>query len=637
MQEGGAAEKRINIGYFEGVNSLTSHNVAKTSEFSHAENARSVQIGSIEKRGGQTVLGSGYYGPGISGYSGSAISGFSGYSGYSGTSGYSGLPATPLANYGLVYFANSGANNKGLYRLTKTIVNPAGYSTLFYLNTNNIWTALPYSSADILDGQISTTIADNNLFIVNGVDLNRYISGADGITVYESTAAAGHLWNSPVASNISFYKNRLYLADFTRDGVRYKTTVLRSSYPVGLITLVSEDLITTSGAGRVIKITDAKYIYTDVGANLYEVYRGSIKVCDLTVTVVSANDITATIANLSLPSILSSDEIWVSGTYSGAKVFRWPSNPTAFGKDVKQYDTFKLSGADNDPITMCTTVGNVFMVSNTNALSSWNDYTLESFDLNIGCVSKTGYTKLLGSLYFMHYTGVYATSGSTPQLISNKVERYINGATKIGKETSAAGKKGRSVFFTLGDVTLYNPDGSLEKIMKDVCLEYNITQENWFVHTNVKASQFATYVESSDSDRLEFIDKTGTFAVKEFLNGETDDGTEIFMRVDLPKLTLNPLWDRLNTPIGLLLETERGNSIKGFVSMNEGSPEFYELEGKVDKGLSLLKIHGKDGERGNPPPTRLINVSFRDGSRQLCRILRMAVVFVPMNQDAIEV
>jgi len=331
---------------------------------------------------------------------------------------------------------------------------------------------------------------------------------------------------------------------------------------------------------------------------------------------------------------LASDEIWIAGTYAGAKIIRWPTNPTAFGKDVKQYDTFKLAGGDNDPITMLTNIGNVLMVSNKNAMSTWNDYTLENFDLNIGCTSRVGYVKLLGSLYFMHYTGVYATSGSTPQLISNKVERYINGATKAGKEACAAGKKGRSVFFTLGDVTLYRPDGSVEKTLSDVCLEYSITQENWFVHTGVKASQFETFIESTDSDRLEFTDKAGTFAVKEFLSGETDDGTEIFLRVDLPRLTLNPHWDKLNTPISILLDTERGNSIKTFVAIDEGTQEYYELEGKIDKGLSIIKIHNKDASRGQPPPTRLISVSLRDSSKQLCKINRLAVVFTPSVMEA---
>jgi hypothetical protein len=404
---------------------------------------------------------------------------------------------------------------------------------------------------------------------------------------------------------------------------------------MGLVSLINDDLVTTSGSGRTITITDNKYFYTDTGANLYEVYRGVTKVCDLTVTAIQEHTLTVTIANLTLPSILAADEVWISGTYTGPRIFRWPNTPVTSGQNIKQYDTFKLSGSDNDPITLQTNIGNVLMVANNNSMSSWNDYTLENFDLGIGCSSKNGYVKLLGSLYFMHYTGIYATSGSTPKLISNKIERYINGATKLGKENSAAGKKGRSIFFTLGNVTLYYPDGSVEKVLNDVCVEYSITQENWFVHTNVKASQFATFIETTDSDRLEFTDTGGAMAVKEFLSGETDDGTEIFFRADLPKITLNQLWELVNNPIGINLETERGSSMKCFVSMNEGNPEYYELQGKINKGVTILKIHGKGDERGSPPPTRLISLSIRDSSKQLCRLLRLAIVFVPTNQSAI--
>jgi len=42
--------KRLEIPYFEGVNSSVSQNISKKQELSHCENARSKTIGSIEKR-----------------------------------------------------------------------------------------------------------------------------------------------------------------------------------------------------------------------------------------------------------------------------------------------------------------------------------------------------------------------------------------------------------------------------------------------------------------------------------------------------------------------------------------------------------------------------------------------------------
>ena len=410
---------------------------------------------------------------------------------------------------------------------------------------------------------------------------------------------------------------------------------------MGIIALFDGDQSGIS-SGATIDVTDTKYFYTDTGANTYEIYRGPNQVEDnggvpatrtITVTKINATSIVITWTGGETISFLSSDEIWISSTYDGSKIFRWVNNPSITGGDIKQYDTFKLSGGENDAITMLTNIGNVQLIANKSSMASWNDYILENFDLDLGCVSEKGYVKLSGILYFLHYTGVYATSGGLPRLISNKIEPYITGATKAGKEASAAGKKGRSVFFTLGDVTLYHEDGSEKKVLSDVCLEYNTVQENWFVHTNVCASEFVTFVEESDSDKLEFTDTGGNYAVKEFLTGSTDNGTEINFRVDTHKLTLQPTAFELSSkPTSLIVETERGASLKAYVSINK-TEEFYPLEGKIVKGLSVLKIHGKDEERSKPPTCRQIKISLRDSSAQICKISKISILHIPTNEE----
>lgn len=695
MQESGANEKRYDIPYLEGINALSSFNIAKKTELRHAENARSTQIGSIEKRAGQVPLG---------------------YS--SGTTSF-----TATGNYGLFQFeptATSPATNQGLYRISK--VSPDSTASIYYLNRNgstfsNVWTKLSGEGTGLTVGQFDYTPAENSLFLVNHEDDNRYIT-SDGTTVRDARYPQGHLYNSPRAHRCNFYKGRLYLANYTTDiptsgsvltggslyvtktdgavttggsgsgltvkytavdgavttidgfgslgaGYRngdiitisdegsktatftltvvstdYKTSVIRSSFPMGIVALINENV--TGAASITAKITDNKYFYKDSNANTYDIYRGPKYITTLTVTEVDEYEITASMSTIA--DLKASDEIWISGTYTGSKVMRWPKNPSVFGKDVKQYDTFKLAGGDNDGITMLTNVGNVLMIANKNSMSSWNDYTLENFDLGIGNVSKNGYVKLLGSLYFMHYTGVYATSGGIPKLISNKVERYITGATKAGLEECAAGRKGRSVFFSIGEVKLYYPDGSEEKTLSDVCLEYNLTQENWFVHTNVKASEFSTFVSEAPVtseipnpiDRIVFTDTGGDLEVKDFLAGTTDDGTEIPFRIDFNRMTLNPLFERINNPVALLLDTERGSSMKVFVSTEEGNPSWYEIDGDVNKGLSVLKITERDPDRGMPPPCRLLDVSIRDSSNQICRVNRSSVVFMPSNMDAVD-
>lgn len=399
---------------------------------------------------------------------------------------------------------------------------------------------------------------------------------------------------------------------------------------MGIISLLNADY-PAAVSGATLNVTDIKYFYTNTGANTYDIYRGTTLIKTITVTTINQTSIIATWEGT--PDFLASDEIWISGTYSGEKIFRWVNNPTISGRDVKQYDTFKLSGGENDPLTMMVNVGNVMMVANKQAIASWNDYTLENFDMEVGCVSRNGFVKSLGTLYFLDYTGIYSSTGGIPQLISNKVEKYITGATRTGKETCAAGKKGRNIFFTLGNVTLYKNDGSVNKILNDVCLEYNIVQQNWFVHTNVKASQFETFVEATDSDRLEFIDTTGNHAVKEFLSGDTDDGVEIHFRVDTMKLTTQPNnFEYSSKLIALLAETERGSAIQVFTNL-ENEEEYYPLEGRLTKGLSVIKFSDKAEERGRPPYTRLVSISLRDSSKQLCKINRMALVVSPTTDE----
>ena len=548
------------------------------------------------------------------------------------------LPVSSDLNDLFIYIVNSIA--------VKDVFNDLATSTatIYYINSSNQWIPLTGKGTGIIADKFDHTYAQEKLFLANFSDRNRYIQ-KDGVTVVDSTDGTGNLYNTPNAYKINYYKNRLYLANFIQysvqhpNGVRYPTTVLRSSFPLGIVALVNSDYPLVIGFVPVnttidLLVTETHYFYADSGANQYDVYRGNTFLQTITVSKVNETSITVGLSYTKTGdySFLAGDEIWVAGTYTGEKVYRWVNNPSISGQTVKQYDTFQLLSGDNQEIKMMANIGNVMMVANSNSIASWNDYTLEGFDMDVGCVSMNGYIKNMGVLYFLHYTGIYATTGSTPQILSNKVQRYIYGATKAGKENCAAGKKGTSVFFTIGDVTLYKTDGSLDKLLKNVCLEYNITQQNWFVHTNVNGDEFDTRVEESNTDRLEMTDTAGNHAVKEFLSGETDDGEVIHMRLDFIKMTLQPRFENVNNPISLLIDTERGAAIKSFINLNNGE-EYYPLPGDIRKGLSNIKIVNKDGDRGNPPIARLLSVSLRDSSPQICKISRMTIIFVPTTND----
>lgn len=593
MKEAGQLEERFAVTYFDGVNSTVQPSLAKRTELSHVENARSPQIGVLEKREGQVAKGL----------------------------NASDAKFVATANYGLFYFDDTNANSQKVYRISEV----SGVRSIYYLHTNGRWTIMSDSDAQTLTAaNFADAVVDGKMVLVNGTSPNRIIA-ADGTTVITS-AAAGDLYNSPDARRVAFYKNRIMLADFTRSSVRYPTTVLRSSFPLGIIALADGD---HPSAVTNLSVTDTKYFYAAAGMNSYEVYRGGTLITTVTVTAVNETSIDVSSTGA---AILSSDEFWIAGTFTGAKQYRWVNNPTATGRDVKQYDTFKLTGGDESPITLFEPIGNVLMIGNRRTLATWDDYTLQNIDLGIGCASPRGYVKMLGTLYFLDYGGIYGTTGGLPTLLSRKIERYIKGATKAGLEAAAAGTKGLSVFFTIGDVTLYNEDGSTDKVLSNVCIEYNAGDQNWYVHTNVTNSQFINFINSTGAEQLWGTATATDASVLSFLESDTDEGAEIFMRVDTQEIQLLREFETHATPLALVTEMYRGSQVKAFVSLDK--ERFYELEGTATKGASILKIHGPD-KKQNSPICRKIKVSYRDSSKQRCRINQFALIYTPTTIDAL--
>lgn len=592
MAQPSPATKRVELTYFEGINALVGPNLAKKNELVHAENARSTTIGVIEKRGGTTLVGSG---------------------------------VTATANYGLFYFPSTLASSKYLYRISTV----SGTTRMYHLNSSDVWTALTGEGTNLTAGVFKGVIADGKLLLVNYNDQNRYID-TDGTTVVDSTSASGDFYNSPNANCVAFYKNQIYLADYLVGSTRFKTSILRSSLPLGIVSLVNGD---PDSPYTTVALTDLKYVYATAGANTYDVYRGNSQVGTYTVTAVNADNVQGTMSFAgSYTTILSADEFWIADTYNAKKRFRWVANGSGTGSPVKEYDTMRLSGGDESAITMLAPIGNVLMIANNSNLSIWNNSVLQSFDLGIGCVSRRGYTKTLGGLYFLHYNGIYVTDGNTPKLISSKVERYIYGATQAGKEACIAGCKGRSVFFWIGSVTLTRSDGSTEKTMNNVVLEYNITQEDWYVHTGITANYFETFVDSSSTDKLVYASADSGYPILEFLStAETDNGTEISWRADTQVITLGSQFEKFGYPLEVILDVARGSGVQVFVSLDDGP--FYQIEGEAVKGCTILKITAPRVNGTSPVRCRQIQLSFRHVQKQIVALVSAALTFNPTAEE----
>lgn len=591
--------QRVEIPYFEGVNARVESHIAKKYEFSHCENARSDKIGSVEKRRGTEVIGGNL---------------------------------TVEANLGLMYFENDDADSNGLFLAAED----AGTGRFYYYDTDTEqWTikrtGLYYEDESGNPLPFDYTIAEEHMFVTNRRNEMFYLD--KDLTVY-TTASTPYYKNqvyvAPKAGKIAYYKDRLYVADYNYGSNRVPNGIGFSSYPLGKISIVTEDW--DASAPNDVYVTDTTYIRGD-GTDQLEIYRGGELKGSFEVTGKTEDKITVTI--LTPFDIYAADEVWIKGTYGdAAKVFRWPD--TFGGKspvEQKTYDTFKLAGEQNGRITMLEPVGDVLMFANRDNIGVWNDHYNKSLDLGIGCTSDFGYVKSMGILWFIDYNGIYATTGGLPQLKSQKVEPYIKGATRAGLESAAAGKKEFSVFFAIGDVTLYNDDGSVSQQLENVVLEYNQVQETWFVHTGINAKQFRTYKDSDNAELLAYSDGGNAgrdvyeFLKKDrFVDSNPAGDREIPFRVDLSNFTLGARFEDICYPKELTVEVTRGSALRTFVSLDNAP--FYELSGDLAKGCYRVEIGERDRHIETIPRCRQVKFSIRDYTKKPCKISRLAIEYI---------
>lgn len=126
----------------------------------------------------------------------------------------------------------------------------------------------------------------------------------------------------------------------------------------------------------------------------------------------------------------------------------------------------------------------------------------------------------------------------------------------------------------------------------------------------------------------------GNLPVNEFLTGNTDNGKEIMFRADTQQIVLMTEFETFANPLAIVTKLQRGSMVKCFVAL--GDDDFYELEGTVKKGVSIVKVHSKSKEIETPPIAREIRVSWRDSSKQLCRLTQGEIVFLPTTMNYTE-
>ena len=88
-------------------------------------------------------------------------------------------------------------------------------------------------------------------------------------------------------------------------------------------------------------------------------------------------------------------------------------------------------------------------------------------------------------------------------------------------------------------------------------------------------------------------------------------------------------------PVAIVVETDRGTYKKVFISPDEDQ-DFYELSGTVSKGVTILKANSPSSNIPKPVLGRHIRLSFRDASKQLCRLMQCSILFIPTAMDYTE-
>jgi hypothetical protein len=681
-------ERRLPIRTFEGVNSFLAWNLADISELSHAENVRCNKLGILERRDGHKKIsttdnlntrdplaffgfsnsehmgvyyvikdseagwseGSLYYQKedgsvgqctGIDNFlfqiSGSATGPQFDITNPSGNTfryTYDGSGDEPYVFQKIyngasikITASNFNNNNEGEFTVTGAgddyfeVTNASGV-----IESNKV--LAEGDKIQIMPVDISAANVDNRIVFVNGATINCQLD-TDFATIIPGDTTTSDLVDSPRAKKVNYYKGKIYLGDIRIGNNRLQNFVQFSSKALGLVSLIEGDY---DAGVTSLDVSDTKYIKS---SDSLDVYRGNTLIETLTISAKTETSITV---NATSSAIKSADELWVAGTKTGSTThqYRW-ADSIGIGSNLKRLDTFPLSGGRNEPILMMANVGDIMAISTKDNMAYWNGYSLMNLNTGYGCVSPNGYVKNQGLLFFIGNDGIYKTDGATmPEMISSPIERYITGATAAAKEVSAAGKLGFSVFFTLGDVTLYNEDGSTKKTLTDTLVEYNIRTDMWFVHTNFSTKYFTNYDTTTERELLAFPDTIATGIRKAFSSDrDYDEGlasaeVEIPLRFDTQDIQIADPGKAVEI-LKIKARLDRGNSVQVFVNPDKKGE--FALKDTLQKGWSTIGVHGRDESSSSPLRCSSLEISLRNSSKTKCAVSYLEVVYRDLVED----
>lgn len=135
--------------------------------------------------------------------------------------------------------------------------------------------------------------------------------------------------------------------------------------------------------------------------------------------------------------------------------------------------------------------------------------------------------------------------------------------------------------------------------------------------------------------KIEVEEHGNTPVIKDVFVGSTDEGQEIHFRADTHNIQLIGEFETFAVPLAIVTKSQRGSLIKCFVAL--GDEDFYELDGTATKGTSIVKIHKIEREaETNTKAVREVRISWRDSSKQLCRLTQGGIIFLPTTMSYTE-
>lgn len=361
---------------------------------------------------------------------------------------------------------------------------------------------------------------------------------------------------------------------------RYPNALMSSSMEMGIVTTVNGDFETGS---TTVEVLDTTYIRD---ADELEVWRGDNYIGNIAVTAV--NDTNVTVSATSFP-IESSDQLWVKGTRSGELTYRWPNLKWGIGSAA---GTYVIKSGKNGSLTMLSVLGNSMVIGTQDSLTLYNGVSFIGMSYGIGCPSRKGWVKSIGGLYFMSYNGIYRTSGAEPELISLPVKPLLENLTKAQIEGCWAERHGDSVFFFFpGTVNRLSDDGTTVESLVGTCIEYDIRQQNFYVHSDIP---YTSVLETDVNGKLELLGTVLRSGSTEFedtfktFDGDTDNGDSISWVAERPPVYPNKAKERYSMSQKAHLDLLRGDRADLYVSVDD--KPFHPVKGQFRKGISTIDV-----------------------------------------------